>query len=125
DMWCNVKVGYGSRLELQCVTLQADGTGTSSQKVFTSLSYNSVGVVACQSALLPGCTVASPGDWGGIRLTGSEANGALVNAAIRYAATGILINSGAPPTPVPSAYRLVLSRSMIGPSAADGINALN
>src|SRR5207244_210550 len=59
------------------------------------------------------------------RLTGSEANGALVNAAIRYAATGILINSGAPPTPVPSAYRLVLSRSIIGPSAADGINAVN
>jgi hypothetical protein len=120
-----VKVGKGGLLDLQGVNFQADNTSTSSQKVFTSLSDNSTGVTACPSALLPGCISASAGDWGGISLTGGEANGTLVNVAIRYAATGILITSGAPPTPMPSAYRLAVFRSSIGPSVGDGIKAVN
>ncbi|TME82177.1 MAG: right-handed parallel beta-helix repeat-containing protein [Chloroflexi bacterium] len=65
-----------------------------------------------------------PGAWGGITLTGGTANGALVNAAVRFAATGILITSGASSTSGSSVFGLVVSGSSIGPSAIDGINAV-
>src|SRR6202043_2685066 len=93
-----VKVGNGGTLNLQGVTLRADGTESGAQKIFTSLSDNSAGVVACPSAVLLGCVSAAPGDWAGISLSGSLANGTLVNASVRYAATGINITNGATST---------------------------
>ena len=117
-------VGNGGLLDLQGVNLWADNTVSSSQKVFTSLSDNSAGVVACPSALLPGCTGASIGDWGGISLSGSGANAALVNAVVRYASTGISINSEASSTSGSNIFGLVVSGSSIGPSSGDGIKAV-
>ena len=119
-----VKVGRGvggGVLDLQGGNLRADSTATSSQKIFTSLSDNSAGVIACPSALLPGCGGAAAGDWGGIKLSGAGANGAIVNASIRNAATGINIVSGATATSGSSAFGLVVSRSAVGPSQFDGI----
>ena len=124
-----VKVGNagmpnGGMLNLQGVNLKADDTANSSQKVFTSLTDDSVGVATCHSAVVTGCPgAAKAGDWGGISLTGSGANGTLVNAAVRYAATGILITSGASSTFGSSIFGLVVSGSSIGPSALDGVNA--
>src|SRR5207248_10342313 len=105
-----VKVGNGGLLQLQGVNLQADDTGSSGQKVFTSLTDDSVGVATCQSVLVTACpATVQPGVWGGITLTGGTANGALVNAAVRYAATGILITSGASSTSGSSVFGLVVS----------------
>ncbi len=123
-----VKVGNGGMpnggmLNLQGVNLKADDTGNSSQKVFTSLTDDSVGVATCHSAIVTGCTgAAKAGDWNGISLNGSGANGTLVNAAVRYASTGILITSGASSTFGSSTYGLLVSGSRIGPSVIDGIN---
>jgi hypothetical protein len=119
-----VKVGNGGLLNLQGVNLRADDTGISSQKVFTSLTDDTVGVLACHSAVVTACTaVAHAGDWGGIVLGGSGANATLVNAAVRYASTGILITSGASSTFGSSVFGLVVSGSSIGPTLVDGINA--
>jgi len=121
-----VKVGKGSGgglLDLQGVTLSADNTGSSSQKVFTSLTDNSAGVAACPSALLPGCSSAAAGDWGGIKLSGSGANGALVNAALRYASTGITISSAASSTSGSSTYGLTISRSRFDHIQQDAIDS--
>ncbi|HVS06724.1 MAG TPA: NosD domain-containing protein, partial [Candidatus Dormibacteraeota bacterium] len=119
-----VKVGNGGLLNLQGVNLKADDTGISSQKVFTSLTDDSVGVLACHSAVVSGCTgVAHPGDWAGIVLSGSGANGSLVNAAVRYATTGIQITSAASSTFGSSVFGLVVSGSSIGPTGSDGITA--
>jgi hypothetical protein len=119
-----VKVGNGGLLNLQGVNLKADDTGISSQKVFTSLTDDTVGVLACHSAVVTACTaVAHAGDWGGIVLGGSGANATLVNAAVRYASTGILITSGASSTFGSSVFGLVVSGSSIGPTLVDGINA--
>src|SRR5437868_4081931 len=120
-----VKVGNGGVLKLHGVNLRADDTGSSGQKVFTSLTDDSVGVATCHSVLLNTCpTTAQPGDWGGMTLTGGSANGALVNAGVRYASTGILITSGASSTSGSSTFGLVVSGSSIGPSTVDGINAV-
>jgi Right handed beta helix region len=120
-----VKVGNGGLLKLQGVYLHADDTSGSSQKIFTSLTDDSVGVGACHSVLVNACpATAQPGDWGGIALTSGTANGALVNTAVRYASTGILITSGASSTSGSSVFGLVVSGSSIGPSAVDGINAV-
>ena len=120
-----VKVGNGGVLNLVGANLRADDTGGSSQKVFTSLTDDSVGVATCHSVVVNTCPAAAqPGDWGGITLTGGTANGALVNAAVRYASTGILITSGASSTSGSSVFGLVVSGSSIGPSAVDGINAV-
>jgi hypothetical protein len=119
-----VKVGNGGLLNLQGVNLKADDTTVSSQKVFTSLTDDTLGVLACHSAVVSGCTgVAHPGDWGGIVLSGSGANGTLANAAVRYATTGIQITSGASSTFGSSVFGLVVSGSSIGPTGFDGINA--
>jgi hypothetical protein len=119
-----VKVGNGGLLNLQGVNLKADDTGVGSQKVFTSLTDDSVGVAACHSAVVTACSSApQAGDWGGISLTGAGANGSLVNAAVRYASTAILITSGASSTSASSLFGLVVSGSSIGPTAIDGINA--
>lgn len=119
-----VKVGNGGLLNLQGVNLKADDTGVGSQKVFTSLTDDSVGVAACHSAVVTACPSApNAGDWGGIVLAGSGANGTLVNAVVRYASTGILITSGATSTTASSVFGLVVSGSSIGPTAVDGINA--
>ena len=96
-----VKVGNGGAIRLNGGKLKADDTGSSSQKVFTSLGDDSVGVHACGSALLPGCVGPTGVDWGGIQVTNGNANpslnpaanGALLNTTIRYALTGILIDS--------------------------------
>lgn len=118
-----VKVGNGGMLNLQGVNLKGDDTGNGSQKVFTSLTDDSVGVPTCHSALVTGCPgAASAGDWGGISLNGTGANGTLVNGAVRYAATGILISSGTSSTYGSSVFGLVVSGTSIGPSAIDGIN---
>ena len=121
-----VKVGNGGLLDLQGVKLNADDTtASSSQKVFTSLTDDSVGVATCHSAVVISCAgVPHTGDWHGIGLTGNGANGALVNAAVRYASTGILITSGASSTSGSSVFGLVVSGSSIGPSGVDGINAV-
>src|ERR1700730_1835916 len=119
-----VKAGNGGLLNLQGVNLKADDTGVSSQKVFTSLTDDTLGVLACHSAVVSGCTgVAHPGDWGGIVLSGSGANATLANTAVRYATTGIQIASGASSTFGSSVFGLVVSGSSIGPTAFDGINA--
>ena len=124
-----VKVGNGGILNMQGATLLASDTSSSGQKVFTSLTDDSVGVATCRSAVVIACAGAvqpSPqaGDWGGIILTAASGNGVFVNAAVRYASTGILINSGATSTTVSSVFGLVVSGSSIGPSAVDGINAV-
>src|SRR5256886_1042176 len=120
-----VKLGRGGPLRVRGLTLQADGTGSSGQKVSTSLTDDSIGVATCHSVLVTACpATVQPGAWGGITLTGGSANGALVNAAVRYAATGILITSGASSTSGSSVFGLVVSGSSIGPSAIDGINAV-
>jgi hypothetical protein len=120
-----VKVGNSGVLKLQNVKFLADDTGTSSQKVFTSLTDDTAGVPTCHSVLVSACpAVVKPGDWGGIILTDGTAKGALVNASVRYASTGILITSGASSTSGSSVFGLVVSASSIGPSAVDGINAV-
>jgi len=121
-----VKVGKGiggGLLDLQGVSLRADDTGSSSQKIFTSLSDNSAGVAACPSALLPGCIGAAVGDWGGILLAGPGANGTIVNGAVRYAVTGIDITNGQNSTFASSSFGLVVSRSAIRSTNADGIDS--
>jgi len=120
-----VKVGNGGILNLQGATLRADDTGSSAQKVFTSLTDNSAGVVACPSVLLPGCAAAAPGDWGGISLTGAGANATIVNGSVRYAATGISITNSATSTYGSSSFALMVSRSTVASSKADGIVATN
>jgi len=120
-----VKVGNGGTLNLQGVTLRGDGTESSAQKIFTSLSDNSAGVVACPSTLLPGCVSAAPGDWAGISLSGSLANGTLVNASVRYAATGINITNGATSTNGSSSFGLVVSRSTLASTKTDGVFSTN
>src|SRR2546430_1040345 len=120
-----VKLGRGGPLRVRGLTLQADGTGSSGQKVSTSLTDDSIGVATCHSVLVTACpATVQPGAWGGITLTGGSANGALVNAAVRYAATGILITSGASSTSGSSVFGLVVSGSSIGPNAIDGISAV-
>jgi len=116
-----VKVGNGGMLNLQGVTLRADGTESGAQKIFTSLSDNTAGVVACPSTLLPGCVSAAPGDWAGISLSGILANGTLVNASMRYAATGINITNGATSTNGSSSFGLVVARSTLALTKTDGV----
>ncbi|MDQ6721905.1 MAG: fibronectin type III domain-containing protein [Candidatus Dormibacteraeota bacterium] len=103
--------------------LRADDTSNAGQKVFTSLSDDMAGVAVCHpaSVLLPGCTGAAPGDWGGINLT---SDGALVNGAVRYAATGINVSSGASKTFGSSSYGLLVSRSRIDATKFDAIDSL-
>ena len=124
-----VKVGNGGAIRLNGGKLKADDTGSSSQKVFTSLGDDSVGVHACGSALLPGCVGPTGVDWGGIQVTNGNANpslnpaanGALLNTTIRYALTGILIDSMAGSTFGSSTFGLVVSHSSVGPTGADAI----
>jgi len=52
---------------------------------------------------------------GGIVLTGGTANGALVNASVRYASTGILISSGATSTSGSSVFGLSCRGAASGP----------
>jgi parallel beta-helix repeat protein len=116
-----VKVGNGGMLNLQGVTLRADGTESSGQKIFTSLTDNSAGVVACPSVLLPGCQSAAPGDWAGISLSGNTANGSVVHASVRYATTAISIINGATSTNGSSSFGLVVSRSTLASTKTDGL----
>jgi len=120
-----VKVGNGGMLNLQGATLRADGTASSAQKIFTSLTDNSAGVVACPSVLLSGCGPAAPGDWAGINLSASGANGTVVNAAVRYAASGISIANGATSTYGSFSFGLVVSQSTVVSTRTDGISASN
>ncbi len=103
--------------------LRADNTSNASQKVFTSLSDDVAGLAVCHpaSVLLPGCTGAAAGDWNGINLA---SDGALVNSAIRYAATGINVSSGAATTFGSSSYGLLVSRSHIDATKFDAIDSL-
>jgi len=120
-----VKVGNGGMLNLQGATLRADGTASSAQKIFTSLTDNSAGVVACPSVLLSGCGPAAPGDWAGINLSTSGANGTVVNASVRYAASGISIANGATSTYGSFSFGLVVSQSTVVSTKTDGIFASN
>jgi hypothetical protein len=128
-----VKVGNGGTINMNGGRLQADGTSTSSQKIFTTLADNSAGVAACPSVFLsPGCSAANS-YWKGLSLPAKPpvspsttpllSDGTLVNAAIRYAKTGISISSGATSTFASSVYGLVVERSAIGPIQVDGINS--
>ena len=99
--------------------LRADDTSNASQKVFTSLSDDSAGLQACGSVLLPGCTGAKSGDWGGINLL---SDGALVNGVVRYASTGINIGNIAGSTFGSSSFGLLVSRSRIDFSSNDAID---
>ena len=101
--------------------LKADDAANANQKVITSLADDSAGVPACQSVLLTGCTGAAKGQWPGINL-GSD--GAIVNAAIRYAATGINISSRVGATFGSSSFGLVVSRSVIDQIQGDAINTV-
>src|SRR4029077_3781691 len=85
----------------------------------------SAGVVACPSVLLPGCQPAAPGDWAGISLSGGLANGTVVNASVRYAATGINITNGAASTSGSSSFGLVVSRSALASTKTDGVVSNN
>ena len=121
-----VKVGNGGTINLDGGQLQADDTSTSSQKIFTSLSDNAAGVAACPSVFLAAGCGTTTGYWGGILLPTSGAkhsNGALVNALIRYANTGIDITSGATSTSGSSTYGLLVSHSTIGPTQADAVDS--
>jgi parallel beta-helix repeat protein len=120
-----VKVGNGGTLNLAGVALRADDTTSSAQKIFTSLTDNSAGVVACPSVLLPGCVPAAAGDWAGISLSGSAANGTVVNASVRYAATGVSITNGASSTFGSSSFGLVVSRSTVSSTKTDGVFSTN
>jgi parallel beta-helix repeat protein len=120
-----VKVGNGGVLNLQGAALRADGIASNAQKIFTSLTDNSAGVVACPSVLLPGCGPAAPGDWAGISLSGSTARGTVVNASVRFAGTGIGIASGATSTYGSSSFGLVVSQSTVASTQTDGVSASN
>jgi Concanavalin A-like lectin/glucanases superfamily/IPT/TIG domain len=123
-----VKVGNGGALNLQGAALRADDTGSSVQKILTSLTDNSAGVVACPSVLQSGCgpaAVPAPGDWAGITLSGTTAKGTVVNASVRYAGTGISITNGATSTYGSSSFGLVVSQSIVASSNTDGIFASN
>ena len=117
-----VKIRNGT-INLRGGHLRADDVASSSKKVFTSLADTTAGV-GCPSALVPGCPAAAAGDWGGVNLTGG-ADATVIDAAIRYASTGILIDSGATSTYASSSFGLVVSSTSIGPSLLDGIKAVN
>ena len=117
-----VKISNGT-INLNGGSLRAGDTGNSSQKVFTSLADGTAGV-ACPLALVPGCPNPAPGDWGGIDLA-NGAHATVVNAAVRYATTGIFISSRATSTYASSIFGLVVSGSSIGPSKVDGISTTN
>ena len=124
-----VKVGKGGAIKLNGGSLKADDTSSSSQKIFTSLGDDTAGVPGCGSALLPSCTGPTSTDWGGIQVTNGNAspstnpaaNAALVDSALRYAVTGIVITSKAGSTFGSSTFGLLVSRSSIGPSNGDAI----
>lgn len=119
-----VKISNG-RITLNGGRLDASNTRNSSQKVFTSLQDTAVGVPCPTNLSSVSCSAAAPGQWNGIHLTiGSpNADGTLLNAAIRYATTGLAIDSGASSTLASSAYGLVVSRSSITSGTVDGIGA--
>ncbi|HET9847100.1 MAG TPA: right-handed parallel beta-helix repeat-containing protein, partial [Candidatus Dormibacteraeota bacterium] len=122
-----VKVGNGGTINLDGGRLQADDTSSSSQKIFTTLADNSAGVAACPSVFLAAGCSAATSYWGGITLpvgvASLQSDGTLVNAAVRYARTGINISSGATATFASSVYGLVVAGSTIGPVQVDGIKA--
>ena len=123
-----VKVGNGGTLNLPGASLRADGTTSTAQKIFTSLTDNSAGVVACPSVLQSGCgpaAVPAPGDWAGILLSGSTPRGTVVNASVRYAGTGISIANGATTTYGSSSFGLVVSHSTVASTKTDGVFASN
>jgi parallel beta-helix repeat protein len=119
----------GGTLNLSGTTLDATDTtisGTAGAKIFTSLRDNSVGVPAGCSVFVQACTPPlplPPGDWGGINLVGPGANGAITNASVEYATTGIQILNGQTSTLGSTSFGLLVRGSNIGPTFADGIDA--
>src|SRR5207253_1331326 len=102
-----VKISNGA-INLSGGHLRADDVSNSGQKVFTSLADPSAGV-GCPSALLPGCSGAVAGDWGGLNLAaGTMASARITRACRRHprrrpcasAATG-----SCPRAPKPSSAR--------------------
>lgn len=108
-------------------------------KIFTSLRDNSVGVAAGCSVFVQVCTPPlplPPGDWGGINLL-NGADATLFDASIQYATTGVQIVNGKTATTGSPSFGLVVERgpiypmstqlgtSQIGPTFADGIDALD
>src|SRR5947208_12513437 len=128
----------GGSLNLSGVSLDASDSGP---KTFTSLRDGTAGVDAGCSVFVQVCSPPLPlpaGDWGGIKLFGSGANATIDHANIRYATTAITMASGAmstPPAGAPTAistpaadgsrFGLVVSNSVIGPTFADGIVAVD
>src|SRR5439155_1583861 len=113
----------------------------SGPKTFTSLRDSTAGVDAGCSVFVQVCSPPLPlpaGDWGGIKLLGSGANATIDHANIRYATAAITMANGAmstPPAGAPTAistpaadgsrFGLVVSNSVIGPTFADGIVAVD
>ncbi len=121
---------YQGALNLNGVTLDATIPGA----VFTSLRDNSVGLAACPSIIFPapdgGCTQAAlVGDWSGVFLRagagGTRGNGALTGATIRFAGTGIFIDSGATSTVGAPTFGLAVVDSVIDRTSQHGIQSFS
>ncbi len=109
-------------IDLTGATLDARGAV---DKVFTSLR-DPIGIDSCHSVLVASCpTVLAGGEWGGINLIGAGSNGAISHARILYAGTGVRISNGATSTLGSTNFGLTISSSAIGPTFADGVNALD
>src|SRR5205085_3441987 len=107
-------------------------------KIFTSLRDSSAGIDAGCSVFVQVCTPPLPlpaGDWGGIALTGGNANATIEHAGIRYATVAITIANGSTTTPIAGApssamttpaadgarFGLVVGDSIIGPTFSGGV----
>ena len=103
--------------------------GTAGGAVFTSLSDTTVGIGVCSYYASSGCSSPHPqaGDWEGIVIeadsSGHKGSAALNGATIRYALTGININSGATTAPGGATTGLALVDSTIDSSSEYGVFA--
>lgn len=111
----------GGAIKVNHATLDASSAGA---KTFTSMRDNAIGIGACPSVFVQSCPTPVPSnDWTGISLVAGS-NATINKATISYTTTGIRDISGATRTldPVYGAqFGLVVSRSLIGPSFADGV----
>ncbi len=119
-----VKV-LGGSINVSGASLDASDTSTSVAKVFTSLLDDGVGLAACRSVLVASCAPPAPGDWGGINLTEdgnhNRADAAILNARIRYAATGVAISSAATATVGSTSFGLMIGKTTVDQVRSDGV----
>jgi hypothetical protein len=118
------------------------GSPTSRSAIFTSLKDNpsapaspvdasDAAAVSCPSVLVSVCSP-GPGDWGGLVITsnaaGLKGTGAITYGLIKWANTGISLDSGpipANPEPAPSNFRLTVTNTTIANASKDGVNSLD